>query len=152
MEQIFVSQASDLPLEISSDKIQLDIPVIHQFLTHSYWARGIEISDVEKSIEHSMCIGAYIGMQQVGFARLITDYTTFGYLADVFVLEAYRGQGIASAMISWLLEQPETQQLRRILLATKDAHPLYSSFSFSSLKNEEVSKFMQLCPAEDSSS
>lgn len=142
-----MSPDSKLPLEISSDKIQLDIDLIHGFLTTSYWAAGIELSAVEKSIEHSMCIGAYLGKQQVGFARLITDYTTFGYLADVFVLPEYRGKGVAKSMVRWLLKQPELQQLRRILLATADAHSLYRGFGFAALSDEDVHKFMQLRPA-----
>lgn len=136
----------DLQIEISSDRIQLDIPLIHNFLTNSYWAKGIDLDAVEKSIENSFCFGAYTADQQIGFGRLITDYTTFGYVSDVFVLEPYRGHGIARAMMDWLLAQPELKQMRRILLATKDAHPLYKSLGFSGLDETEHKKFMQIRP------
>ena len=141
-----MSPAIEQQIEISSDKIQLDITLIHQFLSNSYWAKGIDLARVEKSIENSLCVGVYLGKQQIGFARLITDYTTFGYLADVFVLPEYRGRGVAKQMIDWLLNQPEVQQLRRIVLATLDAHELYRPFGFSALGDDDVKKFMQLRP------
>lgn len=110
---------------------QMDVPVIHHFLsTASYWAGGISFEMVEHSIKHSFCIGAFIGDRQVAFGRVITDYTTFGWLADFFVLPPHRGKGISKAMLSVLLEQPWTTHMRRLMLNTKDAHGLYRQYGF----------------------
>ena len=115
---------------------QMDVPVIHHFLsTASYWARGIRFEMVEHSIKHSFCIGAFIGDRQVAFGRVITDYATFGWLADFFVLPPHRGKGIAKAMLSVLLEQPWTKHMRRLMLNTKDAHELYRQYGFEEPAN-----------------
>ena len=84
---------------ISTDKSLLDITIIHNFLKRSYWAENIPISILIKSIDNSLCFGIYEGKEQIGFARVISDYATFAYLADVFVLEAYRGQGLANFLL-----------------------------------------------------
>ncbi|WLT33045.1 GNAT family N-acetyltransferase [Geothrix sp. PMB-07] len=111
---------------ISLDPSELQFDVIHGYLTRSYWSPGISRELVERAARHSLCAGAFGPRSvQVGFARLITDHTTFGYLADVFVLEAHRGLGLAEAMVRTLMDLPEVQGMRRLMLATRDAHGLY---------------------------
>ncbi|QHT66575.1 GNAT family N-acetyltransferase [Rhodocytophaga rosea] len=123
---------------ISTDKSRLDIGCIHDFLSnHSYWAKGIPIETVRRSIEHCMAFGVYHGRQQVGFARVISDNTTFAYLGDVFIVEEHRKKGLSKALVRFILAQPEFGGLRRFLLATRDAHSLYASFGFEPLKNPE---------------
>ena len=132
----------DVQYLISTEKEKLDPSVIHQFLTHSYWAKGISIERVQKRIENSLCFGVYVDEKQVGFARLITDYDSFAYLADVFILENYRGQGLSKALMAAIVAHPEVQGLRRWLLATKDAHSLYAQYDFKPL--EIPSRWMEL--------
>lgn len=116
---------------ISLDPADLQLEAIHATLTRSYWSPGIPLATVAKAMQNSVCIGAYApDGAQVGFARLITDHATFGYLADVFVLEEHRGQGLSRAMVEALLSPPEVQGFRRILLATRDAHGLYEKLGF----------------------
>jgi N-acetylglutamate synthase-like GNAT family acetyltransferase len=124
---------------ISTDKSRLDMACIHDFLSnHSYWAKGISMETLRRSTEHCMTFGVYHGKQQVGFARVISDYATFAYLADVFIVEAHRKKGLSKELIRFILAQPEFQGLRRFLLATRDAHALYASFGFEPLKNPEL--------------
>ncbi|WP_192822284.1 GNAT family N-acetyltransferase [Rufibacter sp. LB8] len=127
---------------LSFDKTQLQLDVIHGFLTESYWAKGISIDLVAQAVEHSLCVGVYAGTKQVAFARLITDYTTFAYLCDVFVLEDYQGKGLGKWMVQALREHPRLGNLRRWLLATTDAHSLYAPFGFTPLAMPE--RFMQV--------
>jgi GNAT superfamily N-acetyltransferase len=116
---------------ISLDPGQLQLDVIHGFLTACYWSPGIPRDTVAKAIGHSVCVGAYTEAgEQVGFARLVTDQATFAYLADVFVLEAHRGRGLSRAMVQALLDLPDAQGLRRILLLTRDAHGVYEKLGF----------------------
>lgn len=123
---------------ISTDRSKLQAHVIHQFLSEeSYWAQHIPFAFVQAAIENSFCIGVYYGSQQVGFARVITDYSTFGYLADVFVLAEHRGNGLSKAILALLLELEWVQQLRRILLATKDAQGLYAQYGFRPIEKPE---------------
>ena len=120
------------PIEISDDKGRLDLPLIHRFLSEeAYWCRGIPHSTVVRAINHSLCFGAYLDGQQVAFARVITDKATFGYLADVFVLPDHRGQGYSKTLVAAILAHPELQGLRRLSLATSDAHGLYAGFGFA---------------------
>jgi GNAT superfamily N-acetyltransferase len=126
----------------SSDKTRLNIPFIHGFLSTSYWAEGIPIKIIQNSIQHSLAIGIYEGNRQVGFARVITDYSTFGYLADVFVDEKYRGRGLSKKLMTFIFSAPEFKILRRFLLATRDAHGLYSQFGFMPLMAPD--RFMEL--------
>jgi GNAT superfamily N-acetyltransferase len=118
---------------ISADKTKLDLAVIHDFLTNSYWARGIPLETVRRAVEHSLCFGVYDGEQQVGFARLVTDYATFAYLADVFIIESHRGRGLSKWLMGVILSYPELQKLRRWLLMTRDAHGLYRQVGFHPL-------------------
>ena len=132
---------------ISTDKSKLDINIIHNYLCdESYWAKNIPVETVERSIEGSCCFGLYVKensiSKQIGFARVITDFATFGYLADVFIIETYRGKGLAKWMMEMIMKHPEMQGLRGWLLATKDAHALYAKFRFSLLEN--TGRFMRL--------
>ena len=121
-------QTTELALEISADKGRLDVPLIHRFLSEeAYWCRGIPLATLQRAINHSLCFGGYLGAQQVPFARVITDKATFGYLADVFVLPEHRGQGYSKALVAAMLDHPELQGLRRLSLATSDAHGLYAA-------------------------
>ncbi|WP_343702385.1 GNAT family N-acetyltransferase [Chitinophaga sp.] len=121
---------------IKTGKENMDVRAIHRFLSEdSYWAKGISYELVDSSLQHSFCIGAFSAGRQIGFARVITDYYTFGWLADVYVLEAHRGQGVSKKMLACLFEQPWAGRLRRIMLNTKDAHGLYRQFQFTDLAN-----------------
>lgn len=131
-----------LTYEISTDRSRLDPRAIHAFLTQAYWSTGIPLATVERALENSVCVGAYAGATQVGFARVVTDKATFGYLADVYVLEQHRGHGIARRMMETIAALPELQGLRRMLLATRDAHALYAQFGFRPLA--VPSRFMEL--------
>ncbi len=122
---------------ISTDKSRLDIGVIHSFLDISYWAAGRSVETIRRSIENSIPFGLYKGDQQVGFARVITDYATFAWIADVFVLEPHRGQGLSKWLMEVIISHPELQGFRRWVLATKDAHELYRKFGFNELKLPE---------------
>ncbi|MET0618777.1 MAG: GNAT family N-acetyltransferase [Thermoanaerobaculia bacterium] len=115
---------------ISTDPALLDRPLIHEFLSRSYWARGIPRETVDRSIEGALCFGLYEGSSQVGFARVITDRATFAYLADVFVLESHRGQGLAVWLMEAVRSHPDLQGLRRWILMTRDAHGLYEKSGF----------------------
>ena len=124
---------------ISSDRSKLDLDLIHAFLTDSYWARGIPKAVVAKSIENSICIGAFDEAgNQVGFARAVTDKATFAYLADVFVLEAHRGKGVSKMIMDAYMGHPELQGLRRHSLATSDAHGLYKKYGFEPINQPEI--------------
>ena len=123
---------------ISTDKSKLDIPYIHQFLSkESYWAVNIPLHLVEISIEHSICFGIYNKEQQIGFARIITDQATFGYLADVFVDINYRGIGLSKWLMQIITDLPFMPLLRNFMLGTKDAHRLYGQFGFVPLTTPE---------------
>ena len=123
------------PFLISDDKDKLDIVLIHHFLsTKSYWAKNIPLDLVKKSIENSLCIGIYNSQnEQIAFARVITDYATFAYLADVFVIEAERGDGLGKEMMTYIMKHEKLQGLRRWVLATRDAQGLYAQFGFEPL-------------------
>ncbi len=117
----------------STDKAKLQVDYIHNYLSkESYWAKNIPKEIVQKSIEGSLCFGIYKNDQQVGFARVITDYATFGYLADVFIDKDHRKLGLSKELMKFILEQDSMKILRRLLLATLDAHSLYAQFGFES--------------------
>jgi GNAT superfamily N-acetyltransferase len=116
---------------VSTDKRKLDIDVVHGFLCRSYWAEGIPREVVERSIEHSLPFGVYKGEQQIGFARVVTDYATFAYIGDVFILEEYRGLGLSKWLMHAVVEHPALQDLRRWMLLTRDAHGLYRKVGFT---------------------
>jgi GNAT superfamily N-acetyltransferase len=122
---------------ISTDKSKLDLAVIHNFLTTSYWAAGIPVETVKKSLEHSLNFGVYEEGKQVGFARVITDYATFAYIGDVFILEDYRRQGLSKWLMQVIADYAELQGLRRWVLLTRDAHGLYRKTGFMEPVNPE---------------
>ena len=122
---------------ISTDRGRLDREAIQRFLADSYWARGIPREVVDRSIENALCFGIYEGERQVGFARVVTDYATFAYLADVFVLESHRSRGLSKWLMETILGHPELQGLRRWSLATRDAHGLYARYGFRQPANPD---------------
>jgi GNAT superfamily N-acetyltransferase len=140
---------------ISTEKQHLDLDVIFNYLSKvSYWAKERPRDIIDKSIENSaLCFGIYIGnpkdgvSEQIGFARVVSDLATFAYLADVFILEPYRGQGLSKWLLANITGHPELSGLRRFMLATNDAHTLYSQFGFKPLNH--VERFMELIRTED---
>lgn len=125
--------------EISADPARLDRALIHAWLsTESYWARGIPRAVLDRALDHSLCFGAYRDGAQVGFARVVTDRATFAYLADVFMLPEARGQGGARRLVAAVLAHPDLQGLRRMALATRDAHALYAQYGFTPLARPET--------------
>lgn len=118
------------PYVISSDPARLDVAAVHAFLSSSYWADGIPLDLVRRSLEASLCFGLYAPEGQIGLVRVITDRATFAYLCDVYVLPAYRGQGLARWLMQCVMGSPELQGLRRWLLVTRDAHRLYQEAGF----------------------
>lgn len=133
---------------VSDNENLLDITVIHEFLSQSYWAKSIPLSTMQKAIDNSLTFGVYIrnNNQQVGFARVITDEATFAYLADVFILEDHRKQGLSKSLVSYILKHPKLQGLRRMVLVTADAHELYKQHGFSPLN--QPSGFMEIWQPE----
>lgn len=128
---------------LSTDKGKIDVAFVHRYLSEeSYWAKGIPMAVVQKSIENSVCFGIYEGEKQVGFARVLTDKATFAYLADVFIDEPYRRRGLSKWLMECILEHPELQGFRRWLLATADAHGLYAQSGFKPLAKPE--RWMEL--------
>ena len=124
--------------EINTDRKKLDIGMIHQFLDQrSYWATGRSRKTIERSIRNSVNFGIYKGSKQVGFGRVITDFATFAWVADVFVLEEERGKSLSKWLLEVMLAHPKLQKFRRWVLATKDAHELYRRFGFTELKKPE---------------
>ena len=119
--------------DISLDQTRLDLKAIHAFLSQTYWSPGVPFATIEKAVQNSICVGAYVGTAQVGFARMVTDKATFAYLADVYVLQDHRGRGLSRRLVEALLGHPDLQGLRRIILATRDAHSLYEKFGFRAL-------------------
>jgi len=132
----------DTPIEsrrgeflISTDPARLDFEVIHGYLTTSYWAKGIPRETVERAARNSLCFGVYTSSgSQIGFARIVSDFATFAYLADVFVLESHRGQGLGKFLMESIKQHPKLQGLRRWTLSTKDAHTLYAQYGFAPLQ------------------
>jgi GNAT superfamily N-acetyltransferase len=123
---------------ISDERARLDIEVIHRFLsTETYWASGRSLDTVKRSIDHSLPFGLYQGSDLIGFARVVTDYATFAWIADVFVLGQFRGRGLAKWLMKVILSHPQLQGFRRWVLATKDAHELYRRFGFRELHRPE---------------
>ncbi len=125
-------------IQISTDKKRLNTKLIHEFLSQkSYWAKGRNIEIVERSIENSLCFGVYSDNQQIGFARVVTDYAVFAWLLDVFILEAYRGKGYGKLLMNAIMTHEKLQNLQRWGLGTEDAHGLYRQFGFKPLRKPE---------------
>lgn len=131
---------------ITTDRRDLDVRAIHDFLTQSYWSPGVPIGVVERAIANSLCFGVFRGRDQVGFARVITDKATFAYLADVYVLAAHRGRGLSKWLLAVIRAHADLQGLRRFMLATRDAHGLYAQFGFTPLANP--SRVMEVLDAD----
>lgn len=124
---------------ISTDPSRLDRALIHRFLSEeSYWARGIPADVVDRSIDHSLNFGLYEGDRQVGYARVVTDRATFAFVRDVFVVTEARGQGLGAWLAQTLLDHPDLQGLRRVMLATRDAHALYERLGFRPLRRPDI--------------
>ena len=133
-------------LTISTDPARIDRAAVHAFLSGSYWAAGIPREIVDRSIENALCFGLYEEKRQVGFARVITDFATFAYLADVFILPSHRGRGLAKWMMEAILAHPRLQDLRRWMLVTRDAHGLYRQAGFTELAHPE--RMMEMVDSE----
>ena len=131
-------QEKDNGFVISDDKVLLQRDKVYQYLSQdSYWAKEIPRAVFEQSVENSLCFGAYIGMEQVGFCRVISDFATFGYLADVFVSSDYRSRGISKKLMASVMSHPKLQTLRRIVLVTADAHELYRQYGYTNLSQPQ---------------
>ncbi|WP_400076402.1 GNAT family N-acetyltransferase [Winogradskyella sp. R77965] len=124
-------------IEISTDKSKLQIDVIHQFLTETYWAKGRTLEEVKTSIDNCFCFGVYLDNKQIGFARIATDYVVFAYLMDVFILPDYRGNGYSKQLMKAVNTEPKLQNCKIWMLKTADAHNLYKQFGFTELKQPE---------------
>jgi N-acetylglutamate synthase-like GNAT family acetyltransferase len=124
-------------IEISSDKEKLDLDFIHDFLEKSYWAAKFPKDIVKKSIENSFCFGIYRNRKQIGFARVVTDFTTFGYLSDVFITPSEQKKGLGKRLIEQVLDCDELRSLRRWHLITKDAQTFYRDHGFTAVANPE---------------
>jgi GNAT superfamily N-acetyltransferase len=128
---------------VSTDRKRLDLKLIYEYLSgRSYWAKGRPLEIVRRSIENSLPFGLYEGEQQVGFARVVSDYGAFAWIADVFVLEPWRGRGLSKWLMGTIMSHPQLQGIQRWLLATQDAHELYRKFGFAELP--EPSQFMTI--------
>ncbi len=128
--------------KISSDKKNMNIKVIHDYLSRSYWSKDIPLKIVQKAIDNSLCFGVFLEEEQVGFSRIVTDSATFAYIADVFILEEHQAKGLSKWLMNTMLNHPEVKNIRRILLATRDAHGLYKQFDFKELSSPQF--FMEL--------
>ncbi len=127
---------------VSTDPARIELDVVHRFLTECYWANGIPREVVARSIENSLCFGLYTQGKQVGFARVISDYATYAYIGDVFVLESFRGRGLGKWLMECIMQHPKLQGLRRWSLVTRDAHAVYAQFGFTPLKKPQ--NYMEL--------
>ena len=125
-------------IEISTERSRLDVDVIHEFLSReSYWAQNRTLAQTRTAIENSLCFGAYAGDRLVAFGRVVSDFATFAYVGDVFVVREFRGRGLAKRLMEAMVAHKDLQGLRRWVLATRDAHGLYEQFDFSSLRFPE---------------
>lgn len=127
-----------MTIHITTDFSQMDFDMIHEFLRKTYWSKGIPAAVLKKGLENSLCFAVFDAEKQIGFARMITDKSTFAYLADVFVIPERRGQGVSKTLLDFVIAHPDLQGLRRMVLATADAHGLYEKYGFTPLKNESL--------------
>ena len=125
-------------LLISTDPARLDIDAMAELLTRAYWAKGRTRQVIARYVQHSLVFGLYDGNKQVGLARIISDYTTFAWLCDVYIHEDYRGRGTGQWLMQTILSHPDLQGLRRFVLVTSDAHGLYAKYGFTPLGNPEI--------------
>ncbi|HEX8814894.1 MAG TPA: GNAT family N-acetyltransferase [Terriglobales bacterium] len=136
------TESRDGKFLITTDPALLDIDVIHNYLTNCYWAKGIPRETVARSIENSLCFGVYAEGRQIGFARVITDFATYAYIGDVFILDSHRGRGLGKWLMQCIMHHPRLQDLRRWSLVTRDAHGLYAPYGFRPLASPE--QYMEL--------
>jgi GNAT superfamily N-acetyltransferase len=122
---------------VTTDPARLDLDMVHGFLTESYWAKGIPRAVVERALRHSLCFGAFEGDRQVGFTRVISDFATYAYVSDVFVLPSDRGRGVGTRLMAAVMAHPDLQGLRRWTLFTRDAHNLYRKFGFGEARHPD---------------
>jgi len=127
---------------VTTDPALIDLDMVYGFLTECYWAKGIPREVVARSIENSLCFGMYADGKQIGFARVISDYATYAYIGDVFVLESFRGRGLGKWLMECIMQHPGLQGLRRWSLVTRDAHALYAHLGFTPLKRPQ--NYMEL--------
>ena len=127
---------------VSTDPALIELAVVHGFLSECYWAKGIPRDVVARSIENSLCFGVYADGKQIGFARVISDYATYAYIGDVFVIDSFRGRGLGKWLMECVMQHPRLQGLRRWSLVTRDAHGLYSKLGFEPLKRPQ--NYMEL--------
>lgn len=128
---------------VSTDRSKINVAEVHQYLSkESYWAENIPFETVKRSIENSLCFALYYHEKQLGFARVITDKTTFAYLADVYILKEHRGKGLSQFLITTIHAHPELQKLRGWLLRTKDAHGLYKKFGWTKVNKDQMKRYM----------
>jgi GNAT superfamily N-acetyltransferase len=126
-------------IRISNDPKELDVGLIHRFLSEeSHWARGISLDMVRRSIAHSLNFGLFSGPAQVGYARVVSDHAGFAYLQDVFVLEAYRGRGLSRQLVAAVLAHPALRDVRRFMLLSSTARGLYEKFGFAAPARPEI--------------
>jgi len=129
--------------EVSDDQRRLDLGAVHRFISkQSYWAEGISQALLARAVAHSLCFGLYRGAEQAGFARVVTDRATYGYLCDVYVEPAHRGKGLGKWLVDCVLKHPDLQGLRRIALMTRDAHDLYRPFGFRAMP--EATRYLEI--------
>jgi N-acetylglutamate synthase-like GNAT family acetyltransferase len=133
---------------ISTDRSKLDVDIIHEFLARSYWAAGISRATVARSIENSLCFGVYDNSRQIGFARVVSDFATYAYIADVFILEPYRERGLGKELIASIMAHRDLQGLRRWSLGTRDAQGLYAQFGFKPVVNTRSRTVMEIVDPE----
>ena len=124
-----------MTITISTDKSKLQVAMIHQFLTNSYWAKGRTIEQVQTTIDNCLCFGVYIDDEQIGFGRIATDYAVFAYLMDIFILPEYQGEGYSKQLMKEIVNATELKDCRTWMLKTSDAHGLYKQFGFTELHN-----------------
>ncbi len=124
-------------VRITDDRAQVDLDVVHRFLAEAYWSPGVPRDVVERAVEHSLCLSAFRGDAQIGFARVVTDRATFAYLGDVFVLPDHRGRGLGRQLARIAVEHPDTAGVRRFLLATADAHGVYEPLGFGPIPDPQ---------------
>ena len=128
--------------EISTDKSRIDLAAVHEFISNdSYWAAGVPLETQRRAIEGSMVFGVYRGDEQIGFARVVSDGATFAWIADVYVLDEFRGRGLGKWLMGTIVGHPDLQGLRRWMLATRDAHGLYAQYGFTEL--HDPARFME---------
>jgi GNAT superfamily N-acetyltransferase len=136
-EAIMADTTIDHGFTVTTDPSRLDVEMIHGFLAASYWATNIPRSVVERALRHSLCFGVFEGARQVGFTRVISDFSTYAYVSDVFVLPSHRGRGAGKALMAAVRAHPDLQGLRRWTLFTRDAHDLYRKFGFGEARHPE---------------